>query len=391
MVEPSAGEAREFRMAAEYRRCAWYLFGGTIVVVIVIWLLDHFMLVPGQPPRNLVLTAVVGLMPPAILLVGVNRWRLRIDADTVARRRFWSWDVWNWDDFAAAKVEREGSKFVSPSRPWWRRSITFDWLEKADRRFVLGACRYFLSLHDRPDEPLPGEIVVSYQLWRRITLRQNGLTGRILGRDVHLSWNDVQQVRLVEFEHGSYDLRRIEIDLPGKTLRVEGVQKVTNASSGESYPVRNRSLPRVLGRFLRDHVPANKLMEYALHGPPETTSECDRRRVDLRNELRNWSWFLRLAVPGILALQVLAMGRGFLDLCQAPGQFPHLGWWILAMATCLAALLGMPISLLAVVLHLRNRRRKQLLELESWRHHNEASSPSVRGTTLAQTGMGQTG
>src|SRR5687768_14057420 len=128
MYESFDSPAREFRIAAQYRRCGWYvLFGLILLIGVAIWV----RVVLGRPFQagNDVIP-IVFLVPiiggSLALLVGVYRWRLRIDERGISRRRFRTWDLWSWDEFESGGIRRKGKSFVSIARPVWNDTLTFE-------------------------------------------------------------------------------------------------------------------------------------------------------------------------------------------------------------------------------------------------------------------------
>jgi hypothetical protein len=203
------------------------------------------------------------------LLYAVNCWRLRLDEVGLARRRLWGWDVWKWDDFESGSFRRHGDGFIASARPWWRRELTFCFLSEADQEFVRAACKFFFRPRRRQDaEDAPGALVVRYQLFRTVMFREDGVLGTMGRKAFDLRWEDVSQVRLVYYDDWSTDARRIELDVPDSTIRIEGIDRVT-LPGGDRLRVANpRVVPEFVAVFLERHVPPEKLARHSMQGPP---------------------------------------------------------------------------------------------------------------------------
>ncbi len=95
-----------FKMAPEYRRCGIYLIVGYFVLggaslSVRLEGLDRDW--ESSVSRALLLAPF--MLAPALLTF---RQVLRVDGNGIWRRRFFRWDLWNWDAFAGGQI-RAGS------------------------------------------------------------------------------------------------------------------------------------------------------------------------------------------------------------------------------------------------------------------------------------------
>ncbi|MDA1053620.1 MAG: hypothetical protein O3C40_24495, partial [Planctomycetota bacterium] len=264
-----------------------------------------------------------------------------------------------------------------------RNEMQFSFLDEKDRAFVVGACKFFFQPAEEPPSKLPdGEMMLRFQLLFTVTFRKNGVAGQTGQGDFDLDWAEVKQVRLLYFDHWSDELCKIELELPIRTLRIEGVNKI-KASGFDAPRVANpKVIPAVVADFLRRHVPEEKLVRHALHGPPATLAECEHRRRKLRRELRNVTWCYRLMPAGCLMLISLCLVPQLFARLGGPQLFPNAAWLALATLLLVATILSQPLMIWALLRDLRNRHAKALRELDAWELESLLRTPAESASSF---------
>ncbi len=367
--EPSELPVREFRLGAEYRRCAWYVVLGSACTVSVAGFLRLRGLVVAQGGWTTFVLGGAAILAAAFGLVFVAyRWKLRVDHMGIARRQLWNWDLWSWDEFQSGKIKRHGDCFLSFARPWWRNGLTFGLLEDGDRKFLLAACKFFFQpTEEQPCQPLPGSISLRYQLFCTVTFREDGVSGRDGRSNFELGWSDVKQVRLLYFDHWSPDLCQIELDLPNRTLRIEAPNTITTPGQRTQRVVNHKVIPSSVAHFLKTCVSSEKLAKYALHGPPETLSEYDYRCRKLRRALRNFAWANRIVPPAMWILSLLCLSPKFFAVWQGRGVLPNPGWLVLESLIFVAIVTAQPLMFWALLHAIIKPQKTALHDLEVWK------------------------
>lgn len=385
MSEAPSHVAREFRLAAENRRCGWYVFLGTLITIGVVASLRHQGLVPAQGGwESFAVGSMAAVVPALALLIFVYQWRIRVDETGIARRQFWDWDLWAWDDFSAGKFKRSGMSFVSTSRPWWQKRLTFEFLTEQDQEFLVDACKFFFEpAKDEPEGAPDGAITVRFALRSTIAIREDGISGKAGRRTFEHSWANVKQVRLIYYDHWSSELRRIEFELPDRTLLVAGISSFTNELQERQRNQDPKVVPPAVERTLRTLVPSEKLVRHGLRGPPLTLGECEHRIRKLQRELARHSWAYRTVPAGTLIFALFIHGPNLVAaLARGPAGFPNVGWFVLATSIVVAITVSYPLMIWALLRFLRNLHVKMLDELQAWKaQHLTENSGQDRPTS----------
>ena len=130
VVEPH----REYRIAAELRRCCWYaIFGAVGLMIVFYWTASCVRNLGGADTS---VGCILFALSAAAMTLPL-RWRLRVDAAGVARRRFFAWDLWSWSDLGSGRIRKvHPCTLHDPERPWWRRWLRLGWLAPDDLQEV---------------------------------------------------------------------------------------------------------------------------------------------------------------------------------------------------------------------------------------------------------------
>lgn len=357
------GVVREFCVSPEHRRCCWYVLVGAMVsIAVAAWVTSMDMAAANTGWLAFGFGSAATLLAVLTLLFAAYRWKLRADETGVARRRFWKWDVWPWDDFISGRVEKRRYGFVSRARPLWNRFLVLDWLDEREREFVFGLIDRILPSGEQPREALPESVKLQYHLFAFATLRAEGVS--LTERSLRSSWQDLKQVRLWVLRHGSPDVQKVELEFPKRTAAIESANRLI-------LPTRKQWLgsgpiPFVAVQFLRAHVPAEKIVCYAQRGPAATAAEYEYRIADGRKRIRRFKWFAGLILaPLTLAAIAVCLVPRIVELWQNPFAMPNLGWRLLATALIGLTMLGLPVLAWVQIVFIIRQIRRSLAELES--------------------------
>jgi hypothetical protein len=363
---------REFSMAARYRRCGWYVFLGMLALLgIAATLRVNGPLALADPNwpsffagSSFVIAAAVGL------LVVVHRWRLRIDERGIARRRFRTWDLWPWEEFRTGQVQGSRNGFTSAQRPAWRNSIALSLLDEDDHEFVLAVCKASYRPAEHAVPILERELVLRYQVFSKIAFRAEGISGSNKYGEFSFPWSEVKEVRLVYVEHWSRQIRGIELDLPESTLAIAAISGVSGPGIQREGALNSRAI-QIIDAFLTHCVPAGKLARHAVHGPPQSLAECERRIGNVERELHKATWPYRLVPAACLAAMLGCFGPKLFAAWQAPAVFPNRGWLVLLTLMTISTVLSIPVAYWGAAREICRRHAKSLQELQTWKREHE--------------------
>ena len=358
---------REFRIASEYRRCAWYVvIGFLLVAAVVYWLRVQNLAPPQRRPQDLVVPFCFFSAFALGLLTIVYQWRLRIDAEGIARRRLGCWDCWKWEEFETGQVQRVASRFAAPSHPFWRRQLSLEFLAEPDRKFVLEICKHYF----RPAlEVLPTRLELRYRFRAQCHFDEEGVSIREGKANIVAPWTEVTEIRLVSFDHWSPGIRKLEISLPNRLIVLEHARVTGFVSSHVQSKV--HELPPIVEQFLRTYVRPGQLRRFALCGPPESIQEYEYRLMHLKKRRRAIVW-AEVIVPSLLfVLMLVAFAPKLAGLLRGPMPFPNLGWLVVTVVMYAMIIISQPLVFWAVLRHVRKVVDASLAELENWRSNQK--------------------
>jgi hypothetical protein len=249
-----------FAMMPSLRRSAAYVIVGLILIVAVGWYLAD------SRPRRGVVELAFAAASVAVIVLGVFmvfRWRLRVDAAGISRRRLIGWDLWPWAAFAEGRVHIEdsvGLVYSYPEKPFWARRLALEILEEDDRRLVDEAVQRVWV-----PPPMPRELTIRFGWRKEALISESGLAVRT-GREVTTyRWRDVTALRIQRRPRQRFDFARLDLELPGTTitLRVTIVQGRPNLSwMGGRGSVAPR--PAVVASMFERYVPPTRTFVWAI-------------------------------------------------------------------------------------------------------------------------------
>jgi hypothetical protein len=301
-------------LAPEFRRCAVYGLVGLVLIPVVAWSLRDLRAwpSPGTFLVPLAMHAVFGLG-----LVGVLRWRVHVDGRGIARRRLFGWRLYPWEAFEAGQVSEGEYSFtyLFPSGRPWDRKLSIAMLADDDRSRLAEIIR---GLWVRPPAPeLPPELAIRLARSREWQFRPDGITVVRRREESRYGWEDVRRLRIRRAERGRRDFAELELVLPDRTLTLHARQDFAAWSGVKGSP---KPAPAIVVGLLREYVPADRILETALHEPPATMAEWEDRLEILERRGRDLDWGSRLiwsagGAMAILLLTTRGLGWAFAILC----------------------------------------------------------------------------
>jgi hypothetical protein len=345
-------------MAPEYRRCGIYLIVGYFVLggaslSVKLEGLDRDW--ESSVSRALLLAPF--MLAPALLTF---RQVLRVDGNGIWRRRFFRWDLWNWDAFAGGQIRAGSSstRFIYPSKPWWNRNMCLEYLQRDDRESVLKLIR----LHWKPPAPpkLPDNIAITLPFRRRAHLSPEGLRICKSKRDPcqAYSWAEIQRLEVERLDHARRDFVSLDISLPDKTLRLL-IQK--------GAPNWNGVDAETLLRYVQEYVPSDRQKIRALNGAPLNMDEANSRLAELERKCRQVRWLGRVIPIALIACCLLAVNIVVRRHGQNPLRWDWWAWFGLGIMLFMVSIMGA--VMLAVVSQILNDLKERTEEVVDWLQH----------------------
>ena len=291
-----------FYLAAEYRRAALWAICGFLVIAVTI--LPGGGQVAGGWPERVPRAAVCLLIA---VCVSQYLWpRLRIDSDGVSRRILWWWDLWSWEAFTEGRV-RAGPYLKSyefPTRPWWRKTLSLSFLNEADAAMIDGLIRRVW----RPPSPASAPDTIRVRLkWpdsRVLVIDDRGITVSKKDRESFHRWSEVKEAEIWRIEPDRYDFRKLRLTLPDQEIEFHCIpnhgQESKNWTGVECA---------VLAAQVATHIEPVRVFDLALHGPPRSVEEAERRISRTEDQLKDhrsalWigriMWCLAASCPFLL-------------------------------------------------------------------------------------------
>jgi hypothetical protein len=332
--------------------------GALVVIGLLVWTK-----VCDQNPRSweaiaVVITAVT-LGAGGLLLV-TFRYRLRIDARGLWRRRLVRWDLWPWEAFEGGRIKhgKYGDQLTNPDKGWYWRTISASVLGETDRAVFEAAVKHFRVPPPPPD--LPGVVTLKLGMRTRLELSADGVRWAARPQDdgEFWPWPEVVKAEITRSTHDRPDFVTLNLHLPGSADPVQFMKRQGNQNwSGPDA--------EVIALFLRRHLPDDRFEVTALRGAPANLAEANRRlsQLDLQEQKLRTAF---RAICWTVVVGVLVLTTALSDIWKRPNL---LNWgpqdWA---AVCVGLLLAAPY--LAVVHFRRRDLRPQREELLLWRANN---------------------
>jgi hypothetical protein len=371
---PDNSPALTCRMTAEFRRCGWYVFGGALLIMLVVVGLAQLQLIPRRP-WEAAIVGTVFVFGGLGLVVLVESWRLKLDSYGIARRRLWVWDPWPWQEFRDGKVRRRGSTLIADDHCWWCRELSLELVSDHERAAILKLWRELAPQIDPVSivRPIPGEITVRYG-FRTAHVGETGLRFLKDPSVPEIPWSGVRELRLFVAEHGMSEVRKVEIDLSDRTETLIAIHVIETPDSTEVVDRMSR-IPPLLVEFLRSRVSSDVARVYANSGEPQSQEELEYWLAKSEKEMRLFTRLQWILPPVFFVGSAAVMFPKLMAGWQMPGFMLNRGWLILELVLMLIWALMYPTLIGAVLQHRRQPLMKRIQELKTWEAQQERSGP----------------
>lgn len=351
----------ELRIGSEYRRCCWYLLSGGIAVAAFIATLSRLGIGRGDGSQWFV--GALLLLGPTLLLFTAESWRMRIDTEGIARRRWWMWSTWGWDAFLAGDVHRElgSGRYTYPARPLWDRHLILDFLSERDRETVDRLCRVAIGEPQIASHGLPTRIVANG--WpRRLLIVSEGISlPEFFGSDKVVPWDEVPLVRFHWQRHKSRLHCQVELQTKGAPPLKTNLSRIRaiDEDGVTKSPVNEIEL---VERFAAQFLSTDRLISFQTFDPPRNSREAAHQVSYFKSQLR----FSRVLLF-LLNFIGLAASALFLFMKLIPGgkaliadPFMPWGWKAVAIVCGVLTAMSYPVIIGAVSWSILSRLDKQL-------------------------------
>ncbi len=370
LPEPSvAPQSVEFRLAVQFRRCAWYAFIGGLLMgtlqVTLVWL--------GMVPaaaldgRQYVIFGIF-FIPSVLLIATTELWRLRIDSQGLSRRRLLWWSTWSWNAFHEGQIHLNSvtKRIRFPERPWWDRELLLEYLEDGDRQTIATLCN-LAAVEASPVAPLNLESLTAVGWGEQAKISREGIEWKRRGEIEIVPWLQVHGLRLEWEQHEKKCFGYLELIRPGQNLirlRVIRFRRQIAGSSGTLVTDEIESVESFLAEFISREA-WESLQSFT---EPRTKAEADfqliywtQREKYLRRVL---FWLAILIVAASVLFLVLIGVPKLIEVCRDP--FLPLSWKIV-MAICMLLTTTMqPFMVIALSYSLWARLRRKIQQLIAW-------------------------
>lgn len=366
---------REFRVAARYFRCCGYVLAGGVLCILLVCL-GPARVGPNQPAVLDHVSALFAMLiaAPAIALVYLSNWRLRIDEQGVARQRFGLWTCWSWEAMERGDVALQvNGTLVHSHRPWWDRWLVLDLLNGHDAEFVrgvvVGMCRPY-QIPTAKSASSSSAVTLKLYFLTRLTITAAGVeVSRLINRQV-TPWDRIDYLRCVLEKASGQPLYVI-------TLHVGGEQTIRGGLSGVGgsswYSSRDLVVP-TWQALIAQLAPAGKWQCFRLSGELTSIAEGEYRLQHWNKWLTFARWFLPLGGISCALLSLWIMWPKLLALWNDP-FLPRL--WKCIGAACIVLIMVQPtVTLWAVICWQRSQivsliatTRQRLAEMSAAANH----------------------
>lgn len=152
-----------YRMRPEFRRIVFYVAASFPLFGLAFYTLINYAASDSARINPLLIGVPVAAGLPVLALL---RWRICVDEIGLSRRRFWSWDLWDWSDFSNGRI-RKGRRFFlfDSGRPWWRPGLNLEFLDDLDREQVVAAVNRHYRLPGPPPTPDEMQLKMPINRW----------------------------------------------------------------------------------------------------------------------------------------------------------------------------------------------------------------------------------
>jgi len=268
---------RYFYLAPLMRRLFLIFIAGLIGVPLVFLAARRLLL--GQAVQ-FQLGWAVAITAGSLFVASSLRARIRVDGEGIARRTLFGWRSTPWEEItgrpAATLCVGEGPATHAP-QPIYKLYIKLDGMEEPDAVLLYRLLTPTSTATHLPKAPEKFRAQVFGHKW--IEIDGQGLRLEENGELQSWFWTDVEQIKAGKERSSD----------PGfKSLRFhfrDGTELPLVDGTVECEPECRGRRDFLLLQFLRQVVPADKLLVYALHGPPMSVADAEHRHSVTQSNL----------------------------------------------------------------------------------------------------------
>jgi hypothetical protein len=288
-------ERKEYRIAAELRRCCWYLIVGMAVLAGVAYWVEPAVL--KRPPIN-VAAGIVSYCLLATAAALPLRWRLRINEEGMSRRLVFRWDLWSWADIGSGRIAKQHPyTLVDPARTRWLRKLRLGYLASGDRREVLDIINEHYQLPPPPD--VPESLTIKYAFRRRATFDRNGIHLLISGVPHEYLWRDIRQIHIRRMDAKRRDFRELLIVLPDHEIELKLV-----THQGGTTPTWRGATSEVMNEMLIHNVASDRIDTTIVGEPIMNREHIERSLQAAQKTLRDFIICMSICGLALIALLI---------------------------------------------------------------------------------------
>jgi hypothetical protein len=282
-----------YKLAPELRRSAIYVAAACLLIPITRWFTRELV-----PPANGYGDWVAMGFILAVIVLGamvVFQWRIRVDAEGIARRRLFQWTLYSWSEFASGCVKASDGfgSFAFPERKPWDRKLSIGLIGSENAEHVAAIIRrHWIP----PALDLPTRLAIRYGFRGHAQFGPEALTIRTKGEPKRYLWSHVKELRINRFSRDDFDFTSLELELPDQTLKL-------HVSRDQTHPIpswqgeKGCATPGadLLVGVLQKYVAGNRIVVVARREPPQSRREWECRSKHIeggRKDLRLLGWIL---------------------------------------------------------------------------------------------------
>lgn len=288
---------RQYAIAREIRRCCWYVIAAVpVLCALAAWQISgNDAIEPARRPFAIAFGCTIHILAGLVMAWPLS-WRLRVDDQGLCRRRLWWCDLWPWHDIAAGHIRKQAARLglVDPSRPWWRRTLGFSYLEESDHAEVMASVNAHYRLP--PPPALPASIELAYQGGCTLVLDARGLHQRVFRKTRDYAWSDVRGVLIRRLDPLRRDFTKVVIVLPDREITIFGLLRETPDTRA------------IAAEFFARYLPAEKLDVALTAGPPNRPAHIEHELKRLQKDQRE---FRIVQLVGLALLAAWSVWFGF--------------------------------------------------------------------------------
>ena len=207
----------EYRIAPELQRCCWYtIFGACVLAPIFVWV-AHF--AQNRGTAGIIVGCVLFAILAAAMFIPL-RWRLRVDSQGISRRRLEHWDSWPWSALASGRmVKLHPYTLHDPERPWWCRTLRFEYMADGDIQEVIAMINTHYKLPPPPN--ISSSLTIKYGFRRWAAFDSNGIRLTVGNWPQDYSWRDLRDVHITRMDPLRRDFKRLVVTLPDQEIELK--------------------------------------------------------------------------------------------------------------------------------------------------------------------------